>query len=503
VAAISFEIASYRAIVGPELRDLEQVLGLRLAAVIQCKGKDGGLTLAAIRAGEAVPGNLVGHANQAVLFVAEVQYPWYLDLLRNEAPVVCTLDPADPETISLHCDVEEVGEGEAALAAVPPGPPPDLDAWLDANPVVRDAVIWDGHSWVGWPDDNRAQLRESFAAAWRHEAYREIADPPPNQVLSNPLNVALRQVLSREDAWRLYVGYAGHSLALEIGRRLPWSIAAWPASRLRLLLSGEDMFRPVLEGMEIADGMGSQTPCGVRRSWRFLVEEGLLRATALATVGRLLEWSRDLLHVGGGLSGWAEKEAFWHYRGFPPISRVIEGTDSPHGFGHHIDGCWGELGLLKTVLRAANIPVQLNVVVTDIGAHALPGFPSIDRFLTHGDDPYSRGPKSALPFFAGEDLLINGARFAQLFNDSRSPEENRLNIGRRPVELALDHTCTELLVSRCRDRAAGRDDASGEVFDIMRALGLSVEALRDRGFYARLDAEIEAFGGCDHVPPTP
>jgi hypothetical protein len=500
VAASSFEISSYRAIIGPELRDLERLLGLRLAAVIQCQGKDHGLTVAAVHAGETVPGNLLGHANQAVLFVAEAHYPWYLDLLRNEAPVSCTIDPADPETIMLRCDAETVGESEAALTAVPAGDPPDLDAWLDAHPTVRDAVIWHGQFWSAWADADRAQLRESFAAAWRHEPYREIADPPPNEVLGNPFNTAVRQVLSHENAWRLYIGYAGHSLALEVGRCLPWSILGWPASRLRLLLSGEDMFTPALEGMEIAAGMGSQTPCSVRRAWRFLIEEGLLRGTALATVARLIEWSRILMHVGGGLSGWAEKEAFWQYRGFPPISRVIDGTDSPEGFGHHIDGCWGEVGLLKTVLRAANIPVGLTTVVTGIGAHALPAFPSIDRFMTHGDDPYTQFARTAFPAFAGEDLLINGARFAQLFNDSRSPEENRLNIGRRPVELALDHSCGVLLALRCRDRAAGRDDASGRVFDFMRPLGLSVTALTDRGFFARLDREIEVLGGCDALP---
>jgi hypothetical protein len=34
----------------------------------------------------------------------------------------------------------------------------------------------------------------------------------------------------------------------------------------------------------------------------------------------------------------------------------------------------------------------------------------------------------------------------------------------------------------------------------MRPLGLSVVALTDRGFFARLDREIEALGGCDAIP---
>jgi hypothetical protein len=506
---VNFNIEHYRVLTGAQLELAREDLGVRVAAVIECGGKSAALTIAAVPAGETVPENRGGPDSTGVIFIPSTHYSWYLDLLRNEGPVMCHLDLAWPRYHRLTTGMEAVGSteshGAGAIAA------PNLHGWLVARPHFRNALIWDEIAYDSWDDQQRRDLRDTFEAAWRHESASEAPDPPAN-VAVQLSEEETRQALRGSDAWKIYIGYVGHCLAVESAGRLPWSIANWTTDRLRYLLDAGEMFISRPDGFEINESVhGGAVPCGASRAWRFLLGNGLVRATPIATVGRVLEWCRDnLVHFSGG-STMNNFRAHWHYGGFPPVSRVIDGTVRDASFEplstarlHYTFGCGGTAGFLKVVLRAANVPVK--IIAKPDGMpweswHVIPAFPSIGRYLTHGDDPYSQFVTTALPLYPGEELLITNAAFEELFGAGVPRSTQSRNVGNRPRELALQHLPLYLLRMYCADLHAGLDHASGSVFAEIERLGLSVEQLEAMRLWERMNEKLAGLGGCDALPP--
>jgi hypothetical protein len=319
-----------------------------------------------------------------------------------------------------------------------------------------------------------------------------------------PFVPPFRQVLRGEDAWRLYVGYAGHCLSLEAGGRLPWSIAGMAADRLALLLKGEEMFAAGWDGFEVVPHThGWAVPCAARRAWQFLVGNGLVRGTPLATVGRVLEWCRDSLRHFRDAATLDNFEAHWQYHGFPPVSRVIDGTIGPAGPAHYTGGCHGTAGFLKVVLRAVNIPVDIAHKPDDTLAHAVPAFPSLGRFLTHGDDPYNQLVRTALPSYPGTELLVTTSRFDALLGAGVPAADQARHVGVRTIELAETHLPIALLQDYCDDQAEGRDHASGAVFATLSRLDRSVAELEQAGLWDRMDRKLADLGGCGELPAGP
>ncbi len=499
MASISFDVLNYQVLIGPEMARIEAMLEVKLSAVIECGGKSAGIWIAAVRPGAPVPPGRVWPDQRGVIFVAPGQYPWYLDLLRNEARVRCTLDLSRPRDHRLWSGDEPVGENETLAAPVPPPPVPNLDEWLDARPNIADAVIWNGTVYWAWDDELREALRDAFRAAVRREPYLDVDDPPDNVAFPIPEEFGFRQVLSSSDAVTLYLGYAAHSLALEATGRVPWSIAGWPHERLRLLLDGKHMFQSELDGFRIVwEQHGDVVPCHVSRAWRFLVESAMLRPTPLSTVAALIEWCRDnLAHMPGGAT-MSDYRDHWHYGGFAPVSRIIDGTEGPDGFRHWTTGCHGTSGFLRTVLRSANLPVQ--IVQPQGVSHSLPVFPAIGRFMTHGDDPYNQLTTSALPNVPPEELLVGTDRFEPLFGSAVPLASRRRNVGVRTAELALRHLPIALLRDHCDDLANGVARADGQVFASLQKLALTVEELETAALWERIEEKIDALGGCGNLP---
>jgi hypothetical protein len=56
-------------------------------------------------------------ARTADIFVAARHYPWYVDLLRYERPVRCTINQGEPEFSYLATGEEPAGEGEQVIRA--------------------------------------------------------------------------------------------------------------------------------------------------------------------------------------------------------------------------------------------------------------------------------------------------------------------------------------------------------------------------------------------------
>jgi hypothetical protein len=125
-------------------------------------------------------------------------------------------------------------------------------------------------------------------------------------------------------------------------------------------------------------------------------------------------------------------------------------------------------------------------------------FPTLGRFLTHGDDPYNLLVSTCLPLYPMEDLLIGRSRFDDLFGSALTASVQSDNIGVRPTELAVDHLPMYLLKKYCQDLANNRDHTSGEVAKALRPL--SVQDLEQAGLWERMDAKLAALGGCGNLP---
>ena len=80
---------------------------------------------------------------------------------------------------------------------------------------------------------------------------------------------------------------------------------------------------------------------------------------------------------------------------------------------------------------------------------------SINRYLTHGDDPYNQcAQRSDLP---AEDLLIDSADFNNWFGPHLSDEEHADNVSRGVYEALRDlPSDTEEVSDSCREAMQAR-----------------------------------------------
>jgi hypothetical protein len=401
-----------------------------------------------------------------------------------------------------------------AIPAVAPRPGSVLEAWLAQHPAVAGAIVWETERgpipWASWEEARRRTLEEAFQAA--RAAIQGSGDPLGFPLRDPPPNVADavssgRTILSAGDAFRLYVAHVGHSLAVEILRVVPWSIAGDIPEALHALLDGQRMFawKGQLGGYVLeSKRAGWVVPAPPEVELGFLTREHLVGATRLATIEALIGWSGRLRHVRGRLDV-DTGESVWQYRGMAPVSRVLAGT-GPDG-AHVTAGCWGTTGMLISVLRSANVPVELVNVqargrsVGHTCSHAQPYFVSEGRYLSHGDDPYNRMLLSlgAAAPPAGR-LLIDQATWTRWYGESVDPAARCANIGRQVRELALETAPPYLVDAFCEDERSGADHASGKVAraftSTMEGSGFPIARLEHEHLWERLAERARTAGGC-------
>jgi len=102
------------------------------------------------------------------------------------------------------------------------------------------------------------------------------------------------------------------------------------------------------------------------------------------TLARMLDGCRaNLIHFTGGTQA-ANMAEQWQYRGFPPMTRVIEARHcrpAPRpGFSTGPQDAGGH-GFLRAPMRVVNVLVKL---VTN-GEHAQPWFMADSQYRSHGD----------------------------------------------------------------------------------------------------------------------
>ena len=398
--------------------------------------------------------------------------------------------------------------------------------WLHEHPKVRAAIRWQkpdrsGSTYEQWSAAQQSDLAHAYAKAAKGDA-TGLVDPPPNLVQATGGDYPTT-VLSRDDAWRLYVAHVAQSLAVEIGKQVEWSLTGCSAKQLAVLLDSRQFFTWDADhggyGID-EDTSGQALPAAPDSSWG-LIEE-IRRIPELQAevppvsspgiplqlgprsilIAQLLGWCRDNMLHFGGTSTARDMQATWQYRGWPPVARMISGTHNheypvpSENFSHWTAGCHGTVGFLRAVLRTANVPVAYTYQV----GHAQPFFMTERSYLSHGDDPYNglvrRDEPSVDPPYPAGLLLIGQAEHDAWYGDDVPEKKKYNNVGRRPIELAIDYLPMPVLWAYCHDRAAGRSHADGEVYNEIFKPVYTLAELSAAHLWKRMDEKIAALGLC-------
>lgn len=414
-----------------------------------------------------------------------------------------------PIALASHLSVERVDN--SVINAL--SPESMLDIWLGAHPNIANALRYVGKNyygaWSSWPK----KLKGHLADRWEHmvDWYGTGMPAPAPKPFPDPIPVAPVAntgygsfVMTMEHGRHVYLSHVANTLALEMTGKLPWSIADYSDDEAKQLLSSWMWLQYVeppeaaVEGYYFEELNSPMTPGHVMR---FLTSNDLLGTTALDTVARFFGWCRILTHYFTEDDNPPDIHAFWG-PDVPPIptSMVIKGTNytgsDPPRFGHYTYGCAGTAALMRSVLRVVNIPVA--IVVPPCG-HTMAQFPSIDRAMSHGDDPYDSiatftdvpgWPRPTL-----DEYLITMDQYNDWFGASIDPNVSINNVARRPAELAVQYVSDYLLDRYCDDTAAGLDHAGGQVYDVLKR-HYTVADLESQQLWDRLAQKAQAANWC-------
>jgi hypothetical protein len=407
----------------------------------------------------------------------------------------------------------------------------NLADWLHQHHGVRAAIFWEqpsneplgGGVYDLWDQSKQDDLRFAYDDAV-NGVPTGLHDPPTNRI-SLPGHDGARTVLSPHDAWRIYVTTVAQSLAVEIEKRVPWSIAGTPANELAILFDSRQFFswNEDEKGYEVEFMVaGNATPCAPDIAYGLMHElmhakkphpkpDPKLPPAALDaridTIVRLLEWCRDNMKHFMGTGTTHDMNATWQYSGLASVRRVIDGThnaefagDGPT-FAHWTAGCHGTTGFLRAVLRTVNIPVEY----TRSAEHALPHFVHQHLWLDHGDDPYTTltmgWPEPAdLPYWIGL-LLMNDAQHTAFFGPHVPEAQQARNVERHLLDVVIEYLPTILLAMYLFDKASGKTHENGYLATQVFDKTYTVHELEQKHLWHRMDEKIASLGGPDAIPP--
>lgn len=424
---------------------------------------------------------------------------------------------------------ERVRLGLLALAALAAAcvsagrrPSGGYDALL-ADPAVAASIVWEGttgpQAYPLWTQAQKLDLARALELADAGLPAGLKAPPEPILPLKLKEEALDRAKLgiegsqetceddghvfySADDAWKLYLAHVAHSLWLERGRKVAWSLRDMtPEQRSYLLDSRRLQKRKHAHEFEATRFvMGHALSWDPAISYRFLKGQGMLAGTPEKTVLALTSWaSRNLRHIMGNETF----QAIYGYPGPPPIDLIVQplvpGTKK-------VGGCWGVTGFYAAVLRGANIPV----VNSQLDGHSRPHFPTAGRFLNHGDDIYTTTIAPSGNEVPSAELLLDRREWETLVAspaidcvDGRCntlKEQADYNVGRRELLLARKHRSDGLLFRYLKGGAAAVDadlrgyELNGAIVTFAKPYFSDEER---RSTLAEIEAELVRIGGGD------
>lgn len=405
-----------------------------------------------------------------------------------------------------------VGDG---IPICDPTPVFVLDDWLGEHPTIAGSIVWHKpsggggtpHPYPNWSTEEKNQLAEVYNTI-RAGSCPGLSDAPTVDLNLRSDGRLFASMLTRDQAWDAYLAHVAQSLAAEINGWVPWTLSDYGPPELRWLFNSETLFEylsgpgkyGILQQHHVLVSHGAATPGDPCRTFSFLRSQGILAGTRKETIVRLIDWCRH--HLAHFLYGYTPEnlDDHWQYSGWPPVERIIQGTDHQdesgpdQGFHHWTGGCWGTTAFLQFVLRTANVPVE----PVEKGCHMLPHFLHEGLALSHGDDPYNQ-MMDASPPIPAEEILIDEATFQSWFGSGVSPATYCGNIGRRVDELMVEYLPNELLRTHCEDQDNGRTPASSHVLDLLDDTYTLAE-LQSENLWTRMNNKIASMGGCDQIP---
>ena len=423
------------------------------------------------------------------LSVKESKY--ITDLLRKETPM-----SYDHERRRLSTwGFEPVGEEEGGFLE----PRFSLEYWLSRRTYIRDYINFElvtgiSQNYKDWSASEKRELESYCYKVLRNRNTGVSSTAALTFVPRGEQRTETR--MNRTTAWNYYLAFVAQSLVVEADQRVSWSVRSLDADEKRLLFDSKSLFVWSIRknAYHIPFDLGVVSPGDPFKIYQFLTSNNLVGSNHFQTITRLVNWCRGMSHFSGG---WDSDNVYnqWQYRGYPPIERVINGTIDitrpEQGTKHRTGGCWGTTGFLRMCLRTLNIPVRLERKAN----HALVNFVSIQRYMTHGDDPYNRLFSNATEIPTSR-LLIDQSTWNSWFGAGADHSDN---VGRQTRELALEFLPMYLLEIHCRDKAANRSHADSSVFETFNR-NYTVAQLEAMNLWQRLDDKVASLGGCANIP---
>lgn len=392
-----------------------------------------------------------------------------------------------------------------------------FDGWLNKNSNLAKAIIWRSNpskeypngvpkGYTSWSEGNKKELSNTF---WKTllDILPELDEAPKSTVsLSDDGNIYSTD-LKPEEAWIYYLTHIAHSIRLEVDKLVHWSILRYNQSQLELFLDSRTFFEyienrdvySILRWDKTLFSHGSSTLGDPVRTYDFLDTEKLIGITRWGTIGRFLGWCRDQLYHFDGENTSENYQKHWQYEGFPPVERIISGTNHPDiGFKHFTAGCFGTTGFIRNILRTINVPVLLE----ERCGHAMPHFvydKTHEFYLSHGDDPYNNLYKHNTPKFIPLELIIDHSKFDEWFNKNLPEKTICQNIGRHALELAVEYIPNEILKIYCDDISKGKTPEEGRIYNEIFRDHIPLKELYTYGFWDRLKNKTESLGGCEYI----
>jgi hypothetical protein len=254
--------------------------------------------------------------------------------------------------------------------------------------------------------------------------------------------------ISYPDAWRLYVWWIAHDIAVDLTNQVPWKLSDmgnYDPDILAPLLDSTELFHErIVHDVELggefqenyydlawSNYLGATIMSTPRFTFRFISQNGILQDSRYDSIKGLLDWSSaNLVHFYGGYTR-SNFLTTWGQRYFPTVEEIVNGTvrvgdTAPR---HWTAGCHGSTQFYKDVLRAINIPARIPLICT----HAEIEFVSEGLFMDHGDDPYNSDYKGSQ--CTADHLLIDYPTFTSRFGrtvNHNDPET--CNVTPSPVE---------------------------------------------------------------------
>jgi hypothetical protein len=345
-------------------------------------------------------------------------------------------------------------------------PVPNLRSWLAVNDNIRNEIKWEEDNnpsyWYGgtlseliydnWPENDKIALDDSFERAWQWLYQSQETSILGSEEFSMPLKCTYCEgrlvshptsgpftVIDEDLSKKVYITYVAHSLAVEIGGIVNWSIANSSPSELHHYFNSRSLMHRVgaLGNAEFFFGnpggggdarikyLGNVSPATPIYAYRWMVNSGLLQSSHEATIKAVLTWFRDnAVHFYGGYT-YENANDHWGYPSQTSAYHLIKGTvrESESSPKHWTAGCHGTAGFIKSVFKTINIPVE---IIYTCG-HAQLYFPTIGKYMDHGDNPYNANVRSQTSKDIG-GILIDQATYTARFganpdyHDTGDPE---------------------------------------------------------------------------------